>query len=67
MNIVFNRSWSKEQISEFQFIKKENDNYCPCMTQKTEDTKCICKDFRQKIEDESYVGECHCGLYEIIR
>lgn len=37
---------------------KENDFYCPCKIQKTEDTKCMCEEFRQQ---ES--GECECGLY----
>lgn len=37
---------------------KENDGYCPCRLIKNEDTKCMCKEFR---EQES--GECHCGLY----
>ncbi len=37
---------------------KESGGYCPCRIDKTPDTKCICKEFR---EQES--GECHCGLY----
>jgi ferredoxin-thioredoxin reductase catalytic subunit len=39
---------------------KKNDGYCPCRIQKTEDNKCMCKEFRE----ETPVGEqCHCGLY----
>jgi ferredoxin-thioredoxin reductase catalytic subunit len=37
---------------------KDNDGYCPCVIEKNEDTKCMCKAFK---EQES--GECHCGLY----
>lgn len=37
----------------------QNDGYCPCMVQKTPDTKCPCKDFR-----ETEVGVCHCGRFE---
>lgn len=37
---------------------KDNDGYCPCVIEKNEDTKCMCKAFR---EQDS--GECHCGLY----
>lgn len=37
---------------------KARDGYCPCMIEKNEDTKCMCKQFR---EMES--GMCHCGLY----
>ena len=40
---------------------KANDGYCPCRRVKNEDTKCMCKEFR-----ESGLGECHCGLYEKI-
>lgn len=37
---------------------KNNQGYCPCKLEKTPDTKCICKEFREQLE-----GECHCGLY----
>lgn len=36
-----------------------NDGYCPCMVERNQDTKCMCKDFR---EQES--GRCHCGRFE---
>lgn len=38
---------------------RQNDGYCPCMVNKTPDTKCMCKEFR---EMES--GVCHCGRFE---
>lgn len=38
---------------------KDNDNYCPCRRQKTPDTKCMCKEFKEMEE-----GICHCGLYK---
>ena len=37
---------------------KERGGYCPCRLQKNEDTKCMCKEFRDMEE-----GTCHCGLY----
>lgn len=37
---------------------KDNQGYCPCKLIKTEDTKCICKEFK---EQEN--GWCSCGLY----
>lgn len=37
----------------------ENDGYCPCAFVKEDDTKCMCKSFRE----QKSVGECHCGLY----
>lgn len=36
-----------------------NDGYCPCATERNEDTKCICEEFREQ-ESE---GPCHCGRY----
>lgn len=47
-----------ELVAEIRQKLKENDYYCPCRIEKTDDTKCMCKEFR---EQES--GECHCGLY----
>ena len=38
---------------------KDNDGYCPCMINKTADTKCPCKEFRE----QDFEGECHCGRY----
>jgi nicotinate (nicotinamide) nucleotide adenylyltransferase len=37
--------------------------YCPCRVQRNEDTKCICKEFREQIEDPNFEGYCHCLLY----
>ena len=41
----------------------ENDGYCPCMLDKTIDTKCVCKEFREQEE----VGLCNCGRYMKVR
>ena len=38
---------------------KNNNGYCPCRIERTPDTKCMCKEFREQ-ETE---GSCHCGLY----
>lgn len=38
---------------------KINNGYCPCKVEKTEDTKCICKEFRE----QTTPGKCHCGLF----
>ena len=48
----------KEYAMEVRRKLKENNGYCPCSLIKNEDTKCLCKDFR---EMES--GMCNCGLY----
>lgn len=51
-------SEDKELVQEIREKLKENGGYCPCRIKRTEDTKCMCKEFR---EQEN--GECHCGLF----
>lgn len=48
----------KDIVVEIRRALNENDGYCPCRIEKTADTKCMCKEFR-----EQEYGECHCGLY----
>lgn len=47
-----------EMADEVTKVLKANDGYCPCRSDKSPDTVCMCKDFR---EQES--GLCHCGLF----
>ncbi len=42
---------------------KAKDGYCPCRFEKTEENKCMCKEFRDQLADENYEGFCHCYLY----
>ena len=49
---------NKDFVEQMLKALKENSNYCPCKTEKTKDTKCICKEFREQKD-----GWCHCGLY----
>ena len=52
----------KEYVKEIREKLKANNGYCLCRIRKTEDTKCMCKEFRDMMErNES--GTCHCGLY----
>jgi len=50
---------SADKVKEILDAVSANGGYCPCRLDKTPDTKCMCKEFR---EQES--GVCHCGLYE---
>lgn len=43
---------------------KENDGFCPCRIIRNKDTRCMCKEFRDKIKRRES-GFCHCGLYYI--
>lgn len=51
-----------ELVKEIRARIKDNGGYCPCALEHTPDTKCMCKDFRNKIAN-GYLGECTCGLY----
>lgn len=42
---------------------EKNGGYCPCRREKTDDYKCICKEFREQIKDPNFEGYCHCMLY----
>lgn len=51
-----------EKAKKIEKKLKENNGYCPCALEKSEDTKCMCKDFKL----QRTTGPCHCGLYEKI-
>lgn len=42
---------------------KMKGGYCPCRLERTEENKCICKEFRDQIADPDFEGYCHCLLY----
>lgn len=44
---------------DFRETVRENDGYCPCLIERSEDTRCMCKDFREQKEP----GPCHCGRF----
>lgn len=42
---------------------KRTGGYCPCRLERTEDTKCMCREFKEQINDPNFQGYCHCMLY----
>ena len=50
-------------VAEIKKKLKDTGGYCPCALLHKPDTVCMCKDFRDKIKDPNFFGECHCGLY----
>lgn len=62
MQINIKTNPNKELVDKIRKKLEESGGYCPCRLQKTEDTKCICKEFRDMIES-GIEGQCHCGLY----
>ena len=61
--ILFNSD--KELVQDIRKALQENGGYCPCSLVKDDDTKCICREFREQI-DRGEAGYCHCGLYQYI-
>lgn len=53
----------KSVVENIKAGLKAKGGYCPCRRAQTEDTKCICKEFREQIADENFEGYCHCMLY----
>lgn len=42
---------------------EKTGGYCPCRMERTEENKCMCKEFKEQIADEEFEGYCHCMLY----
>lgn len=61
MKVTFNEN--KELVAKVQEGLKRTGGYCPCRLERTPDTKCMCKEFRDQIADPSYEGYCQCLLY----
>ena len=51
-----------DKYDEMTIAVKEQDGQCPCVPKyaRTEDTKCICKEFLESEE----IGHCHCRRYQ---
>ena len=45
-----------EEYKLFKDSLKNNNGYCPCSIEKSDDTKCICKKMREE-------KICECGVY----
>ena len=61
MKIRFNEN--QEIVDIIKDGLKKNGGYCPCKLERTEDNKCMCREFREQIADADYEGYCHCMLY----
>ncbi len=59
MKLIIQKNPNPQEFAEISEAVKINEGYCPCLLNKNEDTKCMCKDFRNSNE----VDFCHCGRY----
>ena len=49
----------KEMVKTIRDGLKRTGGYCPCRLERTEENKCICREFREQIADPDYHGYCH--------
>ena len=61
MKIVENEN--KEIVKVVRDGLKRTGGYRPCRREQNEDTKCMCKEFREQSKDPNFEGYCHCMLY----
>ena len=61
MEIRFNENG--QVVNAIREGLKKKDGHCPCRLELTEDTMCMCKEFREQIADPEFEGYCHCMLY----
>ncbi len=61
MEIRFNNN--EKVVNAIREGLKKKDGHCPCRIEQTEDTMCMCKEFREQIADPEFEGYCHCMLY----
>ena len=54
---------NEEIVKSLKEGLKKTGGYCPCRIERTEDNKCICKEFREQMADPNFEGYCHCLLY----
>ena len=61
MKIRFNEN--QEIVDSVKEGLKRTSGYCPCRLERSEENKCMCKEFREQIKDPDFEGYCHCLLY----
>ena len=54
---------NEETVKTVKEGLKAKDGYCPCRVGKSPENKCICDDFKEKMNDPDFEGYCHCMLY----
>ncbi|MBO5908128.1 MAG: ferredoxin thioredoxin reductase catalytic beta chain [Clostridia bacterium] len=61
MKIRYNEN--AEIVESIKEGLKRTGGYCPCRLERTEDNKCMCREFKEQIADSEFEGYCHCMLF----
>ena len=54
---------NQEVVDTIKAGLERTGGYCPCRLERTEENKCMCREFREQIKDPDFEGYCHCLLY----
>lgn len=54
---------NKELVRVIREGLKKKNGHCPCRREISDDTKCMCREFREQIANPDFEGYCHCLLY----
>lgn len=63
MQMAVRLNENKELVAQIREGLKKKGGYCPCRLERTEENKCMCREFREQIADPDFEGYCHCMLY----
>ncbi len=61
MKIRYNEN--AEIVESIKEGLKRTGGYCPCRLERTEDNKCMCREFKEQVADSDFEGYCHCMLF----
>ena len=60
MKVTFNED--EKIVNAIKEGLKKTGGYCPCRLERTEDNKCMCKEFREQFKDPDFEEYCNCFL-----
>ncbi len=61
MKIRYNENQKVVEKIREGLLRKQG--HCPCRIEMSEDTMCMCREFREQVADPNFEGYCHCMLY----
>lgn len=61
VKVIYNPD--EEVVKTIKEGLERTGGYCPCKMIRTEDTKCMCTEFKEQIKNSEFEGFCHCMLY----
>ena len=61
MQVVLNKD--EDLVKAVKEVIEKRGGYFNFIKEKTEENKCMCKEFRDQIKDPDFEGYCHCMLY----